>query len=67
VDDPDKEWLRQENQKLQDDIDSMHIVMDQVRNSLEAKEQQLEDLGIVGILFIFVTNPIPCSFLRPAY
>uniref|UniRef100_A0A4W5LXA5 Si:dkey-188g12.1 n=1 Tax=Hucho hucho TaxID=62062 RepID=A0A4W5LXA5_9TELE len=45
VDDPDKEWLRQENQKLQDDIDSMHIVMDQVRNSLEAKEQQLEDLA----------------------
>ncbi|KAK6310698.1 hypothetical protein J4Q44_G00187530 [Coregonus suidteri] len=45
VDDPEKEWLRQENQKLEDDIASIHIVMDQVRNSLEAKEEQLEDLA----------------------
>ncbi|XP_019897816.2 uncharacterized protein C10orf67 homolog, mitochondrial [Esox lucius] len=45
AEDPEKEWLREENKKLKEDVDSMHIVMEQVCNSLDAKEQQLEDLA----------------------
>ncbi|CAB1317489.1 unnamed protein product, partial [Coregonus sp. 'balchen'] len=43
VEDLEKEWLKQVCEKLKDYIDSMQIVMEQVCNSLEAKEQRLED------------------------
>ncbi|KAJ8012042.1 hypothetical protein DPEC_G00064580 [Dallia pectoralis] len=45
ADDSEKEWLREENKKLKEDVDFGHVVMEQLRNSSDAKEQRLKDLA----------------------
>ncbi|XP_030629400.1 uncharacterized protein C10orf67 homolog, mitochondrial [Chanos chanos] len=44
--DAEKEWLREENRRLKDKIDSLHVEMDQIHLDLDSKEAELEDLAL---------------------
>ncbi|XP_036412751.1 uncharacterized protein C10orf67 homolog, mitochondrial [Colossoma macropomum] len=46
ADDPEKDWLRTENNRLKDDVNSLHIEMEQIRQALEAKDQSLKDMAL---------------------
>ncbi|XP_072525579.1 uncharacterized protein C10orf67 homolog, mitochondrial [Salminus brasiliensis] len=46
ADDAEKAWLRTENAKLIDNLDSLHVEMEQIQQALEAKDQTLEDLAL---------------------
>ncbi|KAI4887296.1 hypothetical protein NFI96_030152 [Prochilodus magdalenae] len=41
---PEKDWLRMENDRLKDDVNSLHVEMEQIRQALEAKDQSLKDM-----------------------
>ncbi|XP_046883077.1 uncharacterized protein C10orf67 homolog, mitochondrial [Hypomesus transpacificus] len=43
LEDAEKDWLRSENERLKDDLDSVHMHMEEILASVGTKEQQLED------------------------
>ncbi|KAL7851674.1 hypothetical protein AOLI_G00220300 [Acnodon oligacanthus] len=45
ADDPEKDRLRTENNRLKDDVNGLHVEMEQIRQALEAKDQSLRDMA----------------------
>uniref|UniRef100_A0A3B4CQ38 DUF4709 domain-containing protein n=1 Tax=Pygocentrus nattereri TaxID=42514 RepID=A0A3B4CQ38_PYGNA len=46
ADDPEKDRLRTENNRLKDDVNGLHIEMEQIRQALGAKDQSLRDMAL---------------------
>ncbi|KAL7842890.1 hypothetical protein SRHO_G00245790 [Serrasalmus rhombeus] len=46
ADDPEKDRLRTENNRLRDDVNGLHIEMEQIRQALGAKDQSLRDMAL---------------------
>lgn len=52
AEDPEKSRLKSQNEKLKDNIDSLHVELEEIHRVLESKEQRLGNMPRFKLLFI---------------